>query len=466
MSQPIVRIQNIKLQNFKNVESGELSFNNPKDNYQASIVGLYGQNGSGKTAIIDAVALLKYALCGSIVPRKYADYINVNAEFLKIKYEIKINDIDAKAEYIVTYQLSLRKENDVNMQNTENDVQDEEQYRAVIFDEILSYSYEADDVKFKLAPVIDTGSVDIFEPKTKYDILVGKDKGIATDLIVAKKLALATSRSFVFSKELLTVIRKNCSETYHVNALDYLVNYGNYGLFVIDTRNSGIISLDALPLAFKYENQDMGVAGSFPILLNKASIIPQDAYDIVVAVIDNMNIVLTQLIPGLTIGVINLGPQVMRNGKNGYKVQLVSRKNKKDIPLQHESEGIKKIISILQLLIVVYNTSSITVAIDELDAGVFEYLLGEILHIISEKGKGQLVFTSHNLRPLETIDKGFVAFTTTNPSRRYIRLSNVKSTNNLRDFYYRDIVLGEQNEPVYEPTNNYEIALAFREAAK
>lgn len=36
----------------------------------------------------------------------------------------------------------------------------------------------------------------------------------------------------------------------------------------------------------------------------------------------------------------------------------------------------------------------------------------------------------------------------------------------MRDFYYRDIVLGEQNEEVYNPTNNFEIALAFREAGE
>ena len=113
---------------------------------------------------------------------------------------------------------------------------------------------------------------------------------------------------------------------------------------------------------------------------------------------------------------------------------------------------------------VVYNNSSITVVIDELDSGIFEYLLGEILRIISEKGKGQLIFTSHNLRPLETIDKGFIAFTTTNPYNRYIRLTNVKGNNNLRDFYYRDIVLGEQDEQLYNSTNNFEIALAFKEA--
>ena len=89
-----------------------------------------------------------------------------------------------------------------------------------------------------------------------------------------------------------------------------------------------------------------------------------------------------------------------------------------------------------------------------------------MLRIISEKGKGQLIFTSHNLRPLETLDKGFIAFTTTNPLNRYIRMNNIKSSNNLRDFYFRDIVLGEQSEEVYDSTNNAEIAMAFRKAGE
>ena len=45
-------------------------------------------------------------------------------------------------------------------------------------------------------------------------------------------------------------------------------------------------------------------------------------------------------------------------------------------------------------------------------------------------------------------------------------MTNVKGNNNLRDFYYRDIVLGEQNEPLYQSTDNFEIALAFREAGE
>ena len=43
---------------------------------------------------------------------------------------------------------------------------------------------------------------------------------------------------------------------------------------------------------------------------------------------------------------------------------------------------------------------------------------------------------------------------------------NVKDTNNLRDFYYRDIMLGEQDEELYEPTHNAEISFAFREAGE
>ena len=222
----------------------------------------------------------------------------------------------------------------------------------------------------------------------------------------------------------------------------------------------------ALPLAFKYKEKNSEAVGNLLHPLNKPASIPEKATELVKNIIDNMNIVLQQLVPGLTIGVVDLGPAVSKEGKIGRLIQLMSLKNEKAIPFQYESEGIKKIVSILQLLIVVYNNPSITVAIDELDSGIFEYLLGELLNIISEKGKGQLIFTSHNLRPLETIDKGFIAFTTTNPDNRYIRMTNVKVNNNLRDFYYRDIVLGEQSEPVYNSTNNYEIALAFREAGE
>jgi AAA15 family ATPase/GTPase len=265
---------------------------------------------------------------------------------------------------------------------------------------------------------------------------------------------------------MINTFRKNCHDEKYMAVIEGLMTFGNRELFVINTENSGLISMNALPLAFKYKENNADTVGNITLPLNAPAPIPEEALGVVSKVIDNMNIVLEQIVPGLTIGIKDLGTIVFKDAKPGKSIQLMSLKNGKAIPFQYESEGIKKIVSILQLLIVVYNNSSITVAIDEMDGGIFEYLLGEILNIISEKGKGQLIFTSHNLRPLETIDKGFIAFTTTNPENRYIRMTNVKGNNNLRDFYYRDIVLGEQSEQVYNPTNNFEIALAFREAGE
>ena len=467
MLNTIVRIESIEIKNFKNVGYGYLDFENSKKGGKASILGLYGQNGSGKTALIDALELLRLVLSGRAIPAYFADYINVDSKYATLKFGFKVNDPKENCFCSAFYEVSLRRDIDHAEQNTEQPSM-EEHHRAVLFDEVLSASYECKDKKVRLSPVIDTRTAEgtVFVPAVKYRAMIGKDKESFTNLLVAKQLASATSRSFIFSRELLNAIRKNCKENHHRFLVESLVFFGNFQLFVINTTNSGLISMNALPLAFNYAENGKASVGNILIKLNEPSLIPKDALNIVHKVIDCMNVVLKQLIPGLTISVKDLGSQLFSNGTQGYRILLVSNKNSREIPLQYESEGIKKLISILQLLIVIYNEPSMTVAIDELDSGVFEYLLGEILRIIAEKGKGQLVFTSHNLRPLETIDKSFIAFTTTNPQNRYIRMSNVKSTNNLRDFYYRDIILGEQSESVYEPTNNSEIAMAFREAGK
>ena len=470
MKEVIVRLASIAIQNFKNVTYGELSFENNRKNFKSSILGLYGQNGSGKTALIDAIELLQYVLCGRSIPARFADFIHVESSAATLTYEFDIQV--PRGSYRVSYEASIKKTDDISTQNTDQATSDGNKYRVSIFNEVVKTLILSSNGKNRIGKLIDTNTEGVFLPAPKVSLLVGKQKETKTNLLVAKKLAEASSRSFVFSKELLTAIREQVKTSneedllLYATLLEALVKFGNRELFVVNTTNSGLISLNAQPLMFKYEGKNMGAIGTLMLPLESPAIIPQDMLGVVDRIIQNMNIVLAQIIPGLTIGIRELGTQLMDGNQIGVRIQLMSRKNSKEIALKYESEGIKKIISILQLLIVVYNQSSITVAVDELDSGVFEYLLGELLRIISEKGKGQLIFTSHNLRPLETLDKGFVAFTTVNPKHRYIRLSNIKENNNLRDFYYRDIMLGEQNEIVYESTNNSEISFAFREAGE
>ena len=105
-----VRIENITIENFKNVEKGYLDLENRRKNYQASVVGIYGQNGSGKTALIDALHLLKYALCGLAVPDKYADYIKLEREYATLKFQFKAKP--GETVYDIWYQFSIKKSSD------------------------------------------------------------------------------------------------------------------------------------------------------------------------------------------------------------------------------------------------------------------------------------------------------------------------------------------------------------------
>ena len=93
-------------------------------------------------------------------------------------------------------------------------------------------------------------------------------------------------------------------------------------------------------------------------------------------------------------------------------------------------------------------------------------MLGELLDIFKKSARGQLIFTSHNLRALEMLDKESIMFSTVNPVNRYIHMKNIKSSNNLRDVYLRGITLGGHNEEIYAQTDSLKIARAFRKAGR
>ena len=140
-------------------------------------------------------------------------------------------------------------------------------------------------------------------------------------------------------------------------------------------------------------------------------------------IVCQIDTVLYTIIPGMRIEVKDYGKQTMDSGEEGWKVELMSvRGDKKPIPIRMESEGIIKIVSILNVLIQAFGNPSICLVIDELDAGIFEYMLGELLDIFNKSAKGQLIFTSHNLRALEMLDKDSIMFSTANPNNRYIHI--------------------------------------------
>lgn len=239
-------------------------------------------------------------------------------------------------------------------------------------------------------------------------------------------------------------------------------------LFVIRNAHSGVITANIiLPMAFRIDNGNSGAKGDLAVSLAEPTVVDKEDLEMLRHIIKEINIVLYTIIPGLNISIKEYGSQLMDNGEEGYKVELMSsRDGMPAFPIRMESEGIIKIISILNALIRAFGNSSICLAIDELDAGIFEYVLGELLKIFGESAKGQLIFTSHNLRALEMLDKESIMFSTTNSKNEYIHMKNIKKSNNLRDVYLRSITLGGQKEEIYKETSSLKIARAFRKAGR
>ena len=460
MKDRVVRLASVSLTNFKNVLNGSVSFSSyseGKNTYAGSdIIGVYGQNGSGKTALIDALHFLQLIMQGSsLQDTRINDYINLknNEANIKAVFNIFYNDIRFEITYVVT----LANKNG----------------SAALISEELYLNRNNGDKRLPKVLLIkyDINDADvIFKPKKILALFSSKSQNFLSELKVARMMGEKDKSSFIFGSMFSDILIKLENDT--IQEINFIVKslqfFSQRDLFVINNNHSGMISANLLlPMAFRIDYNDGGIKGDFPVLLDRPFVMPLAIKHLLDEIVEQINMVLIAIIPGMKIGIKDYGRQLLDNGEEGVRLELIScRKDSMPIPIRMESSGIIKIISILQAMIKAFANPSICLAIDELDAGIFEYILGEILSIFANHAKGQLLFTSHNLRPLEVLDKKFIVFSTANPERRYIRFSGLKATNNLRDSYIRAVTLGGQKEILYDETDNLMISKAFRKAGR
>ncbi len=449
-----VRIERISLRNFKNVRYGSFvmpSFLN-KDFHSADIVGIYGQNGSGKTAIINAFDILRCILSGGSLSDESSNLINIDSTDASIELGLVLDRGDEfpdRYKYTLTFTNSgkkaILKSELLEVRKSKRDGSFERE-RAV-----LGYDYESHEIK----------------PDATFRKIIKGNRNRELDLLVASRMAEKSESSLLFSSdgayEILTALSDGFDE-FIAEPVKAIRAYAEVGLIVISTREMGINSSLMMDLAYRMKKNGQLIKGHIPLSLDKPSVLGREEMRTLDAMVKEMNTVLSAIVPHLTLGLYTTGEELTAEGKKGYSVEIVSLKNGKAIPLRYESEGIIKIISITNVLLCVYNNPSVCLIIDEFDASVFEYLLGELISIFSKGAKGQMIFTSHNLRILEMIDKDSIIFSTANPDNRYIRMTNIKSTNNLRDVYIRSLLLGTSNENIYEETDSQEIGMALRRA--
>lgn len=453
-----VRLTSIVLNNFKNVEHGEIRFSNYQsveakgEISNSDVVGIYGQNGSGKTAVIEALDIVKDLISGN--PASYSDYagiINMDTS-LVLSFFIETEEKKYKARYeanlgIYESVIGIPWERLTFWERGAG-------WKGQSFVEVNNPYYEPDALTSDVH-----ASVDRKDSIIQYDFLVNPDK-----LAVS---CASKGISFLFNSSVKRMLSEDSWEGDFATIIKMLSGFVNGNLFVIKVGQLAQINSRAvLPLNVRDIGKDYMVYGCIPLFLNGNGSIPMELFGRLSSIIESINIALSAIIPNLKLEYNKVGEETDPSGLVLVKIDMFSVRNGKRFSTKFESEGIKRIISLLSCLVSIFNYEGTTLVVDELDSGIFEYLLGELLYAVEKEAKGQLIFTSHNLRAFEKLQNESIVCSTINPENRYVRLVGINKNNNKRDFYIRALALGGQKETLYEGDALENIGYAFRKAGR
>jgi hypothetical protein len=475
MDTPIVRIAHLALTNVKSVGYGEINFLAKKAFLpeRSNVMGIYGQNASGKTTVVEALLILQALFLGGKFKAECLDYISCGKDSCQLDVTFSILTEGEQTNCNANYRCNLSEAHDPN--NPGEKI-------ICISSERLSFSGKIAGTSYVLQTIAETDKTDSrIRPDSKRKLLFGSDKAALDEIRLEKALALRESRSFLFSNAVFSKIRNEASTTPYRLLLIWIREFVKNNLFVVLEEDYGMQKLrffndsklnkigyaDGINLWMLLGAGDRkNIYGFLPVPLRGVAQTDESLYFLLQKTLRDINPVLSSLVPGLNIFVNTVGKQTGGDGSPEYQIELFSkRRDCGEFPLRMESQGVRKMISILSLLIGVHNNPEVCLVVDELDGGVFEYLLGELLYLMENSGRGQLIFTSHNLRPLEMLGHNSVCFATNNPQERFTALK-IKQSNNLRDVYYRNIGLGVNENQFYDGVNRYELGCVFRKVGR
>lgn len=454
----MIRLKSLSLQDIKNVEKGTVVFSALPSG--GSVTGIYGQNGSGKTAVITVVRCLRCLMAGWSVPdecivglvRQGSESASISAVFSvgddEVGYSVRLKPIENGKAHVGQETVELRSPGE---------------RKRVLLDHKVSEEDEMGLLVSTLSPVSQWNSL---KSVRRADEKFRQEE----------TLAWSQGRSFVFATsffDALKVIDEEISDTSNlpkakrdardtnlrplISVLSALSNYARENMRIMTTREGAAVSFGCVPIAH---------GSRFDVLnITQPVIVPQDLQPVIEQMVEQSNEVLPTVIPGLQLG-CDMQDDVTDDRQPGVRVFLRSERNGVAIPFWAESEGVKRIVGMMSLLIRMFNESDVCIAIDEIDSGIFEILLGTLLQVIAEYGRGQLIFTAHNLRVLEVLSDKSIVFSTSNPKNRFTTIKGVRDSNNLRNMYIRAVNIDDQPEELAPRVRKSRVAVAFNKAGR
>ena len=205
-------------------------------------------------------------------------------------------------------------------------------------------------------------------------------------------------------------------------------------LIVVTLEEQALYNLDFL-LPIKVHNEN--IHGTFTLKYGSSNIYKETIVNSLEEIIQQINTIFSVIIQNSKIIMKKkLIKQV--DDISEFAVEIYVVRDGQEIPIENESTGIIKIISLLSALIYYIQDEKAIIIIDELDIHIFEYLLAIMLEKMSKYAKGQLIFTAHNLLPMEKLNRNSIIISSKKDKEViYTYLNGTSSTTNLRNKYLR-----------------------------
>ena len=419
-------IKSIEIKNFKTIKDSKIEF-------KRNLSAIYGPNGTGKTAIIEVLDIMKsyfinpFMKCETL-EKKILKGISIGEKNLIIDIIFSIDEFDYKI--LVEF----------------NKYTDDSLY---VSREELSFKETNSKRKFKnIVKIVNNENLlspEIYienSTKNNFDIL---DKSILSQIEGGAKrfindfanlssyLSLIMKYSNIKDIEKFSVPEKLSLVMTHFSKIEKIF----LDMVIITLEEQALYNLNLLIPMNIHTNK---VHGTLAVNYRDSigNIYTEKEAEILEETVKEINSIFSTIIPNSKLSterkITSLEGEELKVGVNIY----VEREGRK-LLLDQESTGVIKLVSLLSIILYYIKDKNAIVAIDEFDIHIFEYLLALFLEKVSLYAKGQLIFTAHNLLPMEKLDKESIIISTKDEKKgvSYVYLKGASVTTNLRQKYLR-----------------------------
>jgi len=420
----IMKITAIELNNFRSIRHLFMNLSSSNAKNIKRIVAIYGENGAGKSTIIDSFKNLCLSIrtldnLGKFI--KFRDTIigqnkdstidpSIILEHSKDRLFTNIHDvfnnchtINTEENTIIKYSFYLNgKQGYYQLTFSEsNELLEERMYhvlnknRGVLFD-----------IKKNKNPLLNAGII--------------KDRNLKKEIInMINKYWGQHTLLAIISNEIKNYNSEFIKSNIKINILDFIDSIAKTS-FYQHSVSSEIIGSSQRIQGSNIER------GEIPLSWEPH--------------LDMIETILNTFIPSSYSDVLKVFYKKNKNAKS-IEYELIFKKRiggeAVDISVKLESGGTRRLLKILPLLIDAIRGH--IVIIDEIDNGIHDLLMYQILKSISETIEGQLIFTTHNTQLMNSINSSnvFILNTDRNGQKEIYALDEfgVRSTNNISKMY-------------------------------